>query len=74
MAEFTKKHPDIVRLMKTASENMGGCGERTEGKCTMCPRKFDPATEFDGALSKKEYSISGMCQKCQNNTFGDPHE
>ena len=34
--------------------------------CVMCK---GPATEFTDALSKKEYTLSGMCQKCQDNFF-----
>ena len=30
-----------------------------------------PATEFKDELSRKEYSISGLCQKCQNKVFGE---
>jgi hypothetical protein len=26
-------------------------------------------TDFTDDLSKKEYSVSGMCQKCQDKTF-----
>ena len=33
-----------------------------------------PATEFEDALSRKEYSISGLCQKCQNKVFGGSEE
>lgn len=29
-----------------------------------------PATEFRDELSKREYSISGLCQKCQDKFFG----
>jgi hypothetical protein len=28
------------------------------------------ATEFDDEASLKEYEISGLCQKCQNEAFG----
>jgi hypothetical protein len=28
------------------------------------------ATEFKDAISRKEYSISGLCQKCQDRFFG----
>ena len=35
--------------------------------CVMCG---EPADEFKDALSKKEYSISGMCQTCQDEVFG----
>lgn len=29
-----------------------------------------PAHEFRDALSQKEYTISGMCQDCQDDFFG----
>ena len=35
--------------------------------CVMCKKE---ANNFKDELSKKEYRISGMCQKCQNNIFG----
>ena len=36
-------------------------------RCVICG---GPATEFRDALSRKEYGISGMCQKCQDKVFG----
>lgn len=36
-------------------------------RCTWC---HGPATAFRDALSEKEYTISGFCQKCQDQTFG----
>ena len=30
-----------------------------------------PATEFKDALSRIEYSISGLCQKCQDIVFDE---
>ena len=38
------------------------------GQCTFCAHYL---TEFRDELSKKEYSVSGMCQTCQDETFGD---
>jgi hypothetical protein len=35
--------------------------------CVMCNR---PAVEFSDALSEKEFSISGLCAKCQDKMFG----
>ncbi len=35
--------------------------------CTWCGK---PAKEFRNPLSKKEYTISGLCQKCQDEVFG----
>lgn len=36
--------------------------------CVVCG---GPAAEFDDMLSRREYGISGMCQKCQDGTFSD---
>lgn len=35
--------------------------------CVCCGQ---PAVEFKDELSKKEFSISGMCQNCQDSVFG----
>lgn len=37
------------------------------GFCVACG---GPAKEFSDELSKKEYGISGMCQTCQDKTYG----
>lgn len=34
--------------------------------CVFCK---SPATEFKDELSKKEFSISGICQTCQDEIF-----
>lgn len=34
--------------------------------CVWC---FRPATIFRDAMSRKEYAISGLCQKCQDEVF-----
>lgn len=34
--------------------------------CVMCG---EPALAFRDELSKKEFSISGLCQKCQDSVF-----
>ena len=35
-----------------------------------CPLCSSEITEFRDELSRKEFYISGMCQKCQDETFG----
>jgi hypothetical protein len=35
--------------------------------CTWCKQ---PLTPFHDQLSEREYHISGLCQKCQDKTFG----
>ena len=36
-------------------------------KCMTCNK---PAEHFRDSLSLKEYTISGMCQECQDSVFG----
>lgn len=38
-----------------------------EKKCPLCKQ---PIGKFKDELSLKEYYISGMCQGCQDKTFG----
>jgi hypothetical protein len=39
----------------------------TKNVCAMCKK---PTKGFRDARSLKEYTISGMCQKCQDRIFG----
>ena len=39
-----------------------------QGLCTTCGARIH-ASRFMNDISKKEYSISGMCQDCQDKTF-----
>ena len=39
-------------------------------KCPLCKTRID-INEFNNDLSLKEFTISGMCQKCQNKIFGE---
>lgn len=55
-------------IMKSAG--FGGAIENIkQGLCAMCatPVKRE---ELKDALSKKEFDISGLCQKCQDEVFG----
>jgi len=38
--------------------------------CNGCGSKVNPK-EFRNDLSRKEYGISGFCQKCQDEVFGE---
>lgn len=39
-------------------------------RSSICPTCMGPAGEFRDSLSRKEFEISGMCQKCQDGVFG----
>lgn len=38
------------------------------GKCRTCGKEINPG-HFRDRLSAKEFRISGMCQKCQDEVF-----
>jgi hypothetical protein len=40
-----------------------------ENRCVSCKAKVE--TDFRDDLSKREYSISGLCQTCQDEVFPD---
>jgi len=37
------------------------------GLCSWCKKEI---TDFRNEISEREYKISGMCQNCQDKTFG----
>lgn len=62
---FDSKTPE----MKAAIEGVfpGTLQAIAEHKCPLCKGAI---TEFRDEVSKREYKISGMCQKCQDEIWG----
>ena len=68
MSEPTPKAPAIEALL---NEMAGRTPAIKTNRCVMPPIGCDgPATEFRDELSRREYRISGFCQKCQDEVFG----
>lgn len=44
-----------------------------QDKCPLCGQPIKKE-DFKDKLSIKEYGISGMCQKCQDDIFKDPED
>ena len=64
MAEPTKKSPEIESFLN----NM--FGDRVSAiKSDTCVVCGEAAVNFRDSLSQKEFTISGMCQSCQDDTF-----
>ena len=40
-----------------------------QSKCALCKKEVFEG-DFKDGLSLREYKISGMCQECQDKTFG----
>jgi len=70
MADPTKKNPKIEELIGNIF-GVNRKGAIQEGKCV--PPLIGcggPAMEFRDEKSRREYHISGLCQKCQDEIFG----
>jgi len=70
MVEATAKHPQVDALLtgltgKSRVETVAG------NRCTTCD---DPDMDFRTELDRREYRISGMCQRCQDSVFGSSEE
>ncbi len=66
--EPTKKSKKIEELLTEINPRKVNREETIRrGVCTWCG---DHVGEFRDELSIKEYTISGFCQKCQDDTFG----
>ena len=67
------KSPVMIAAIESLSQSLFGRGRSdaiAENTCVMCGC---PAGVFTDEISRKEYGISGMCQPCQDITFGtDP--
>lgn len=67
--EATNKSQPIEALLSTLT----GKDRRSvimKGLCMTCDSTGNIATAFTDDLSRKEYGISAMCQKCQDDFFG----
>lgn len=68
----SEKSPEMTRML----EDM--YGRSTALKNDMCiPAPTGcggEAKHFSDALSRKEYGISGLCQKCQDSVYGTSDE
>ena len=66
--EPTKKSPEIEKLIDcTNPSGRKRVDSIVHGVCSWCGK---PVTTFRDELSKREYTISGFCQACQDETFG----
>ena len=62
----TFKNSDIEAMLSKLT-GVSRIGAVAEASCVTCSGN---ATSFRDSLSKKEYTISGMCQECQDSVFG----
>jgi len=71
MAEPSRKSPEMDKFLDDVCQVSFGRKRHdsiVEDICVCCG---NTATIFKDELSRREYSISGMCQTCQDKTFGE---
>ena len=68
--DASKKSPVIESLLSSLT-GVSRVGAVQEASCVTCGGE---ARIFRDAISRKEYTISAMCQDCQDKVFGAPEE
>ena len=64
----TLKHPEIEEMLSNLT-GVSRVGAISEASCVFCKGE---ASSFRDPLSEKEYTISGLCQDCQDSVFDNP--
>jgi hypothetical protein len=67
---MNNKSPEVTKMLDEISLSVFGRSRTLAQAGSGCVACGQPATEFRDELSRKEYLISGFCQKCQDATFG----
>ena len=65
-----EKSPQIEKLLDDLSLATFGRSRSLAIAGQGCVDCGGPAIEFRNEVSRKEYNISGLCQKCQDELFG----
>ena len=66
----SSKHPKITTFLDSTTRKLFGSPRTaaiSQDTCVFCGK---PATDFNDELSAKEFTISGLCQSCQDTIFG----
>ena len=57
---------------KAFGRTQSGCKKKGAlmAVCVFCKKVIDPDKDFRNEISRKEFTISGICQSCQDQIFG----
>lgn len=70
MTKPAEKHPEMEKALDDLAKTAFGKNRTEAIRADICLTCDDPNMEFRDELSRKEYTISGMCQTCQDQVFG----
>jgi hypothetical protein len=74
MTEPTYKTPEIRNMLDHFSKYIGNRKASESIEKDICWRCGKSALEFTDEISQREYRISGLCQKCQDEIFVEEEE
>lgn len=63
------KSEQMVKTLDTLTANLFGRSRTESIQRSICVVCGKPANVFHDGLSRKEYSISGLCQLCQDSVI-----
>jgi len=66
----SEKSPLMQSALDSLSNNLFGRSRTEAIELNICVDCGNPAKDFRDKLSEREYTISGLCQKCQDKVFG----
>jgi hypothetical protein len=64
------KSPAMQSALDSMSKNFFGRSRTEAIENDVCVDCGNPAKDFRDKISEREYTISGLCQKCQDRVFG----
>jgi len=72
-----KRDKELQRVIDSVSKKAFGISQSEAGKkgalmaiCVFCKKPIDPGKDFRNEISLREFTISGICQVCQDDLFG----
>lgn len=74
MATPRPKHPELSALLDSFTRSAFGTTRSESIQSDLCVSCCKAAVDFRDELSRREYTISGLCQKCQDSFFGSAEE
>ncbi len=61
---------DKNEAIKTICNTIAGIDIENTSICVFCKVDVNPETDFNDEISLREWNISHICQKCQDEVFG----
>lgn len=74
MTKPAYKTNKIWDMLNDLSDSLYGRSTTESIGSDVCVRCGKPATAFRDEISKREFSISGLCQECQDFVFAPPED